>query len=254
MVRRSVAPASNDLHPAKEGVDVILLWLGLSLAAAVRAWALAATAACHADHGSNFTRLLICPGATRFARCEPLARKAFATLLDPRRLLTRRGRGGQWLSSRKVDGRSESSYLDTRWSSRRKWWRRPRARILRWGCAGWRRCGRFWRRSRSCRCGARASSAGAGSRSPSCLVSPSRQCTRSTPRASSGREGGCGEAAPARPSPAAGEDDQAGRAVSARGHGGSAATRPQLRRDRTRTERARPRPCRRRYATAGRPR
>src|SRR6266540_1888707 len=89
MVRRSVAPASNDLHPAKEGVDVILLWLGLSLAAAVRAWALVATAAaaCHADHGSNFTRLLICPGATRFARCEPLARKAFATLLDPRRLL-----------------------------------------------------------------------------------------------------------------------------------------------------------------------
>src|SRR5207244_11752476 len=44
-VCRGLPPVAGGPLPAKEGGDVILLWLGLSLAAAVRAWALVATRA-----------------------------------------------------------------------------------------------------------------------------------------------------------------------------------------------------------------
>ena len=51
------------------------------------------------------------------------------------------------------------------------------------------------------------------------LLGVSKQAVHQKYAKGAGREGGCGEAAPARPSPAAVEDNQAGRAVSARGHG-----------------------------------
>src|SRR5437016_12139751 len=53
-VCRRLPPVAGGPLPAKERVDLMLLWRGLSLAAAVRARALVATAAgaCFADHGS----------------------------------------------------------------------------------------------------------------------------------------------------------------------------------------------------------
>ena len=56
-VCRGLPPVAGGPLPAKEGVDVIVLWPGLFLAAAVGARALVATAAgaCLTDHGSMIT-------------------------------------------------------------------------------------------------------------------------------------------------------------------------------------------------------
>ena len=71
--------------------------------------------------------------------------------------------------------------------------------IQRSGCAVSRRCERCSRRSRSCRCAGRASSAGAGSRSPTPLGVSKQAVHESTARASAGRDGGCDEVGPAQP-------------------------------------------------------
>src|SRR6266511_467699 len=68
-VCRGLPPVAGGPLPAREGVDLMLHWPGLSLAAAVRARALVATAAGArlADHGSILSGIHLLAGLSRAA-------------------------------------------------------------------------------------------------------------------------------------------------------------------------------------------